>query len=320
MSDSSSDCEISVGISRITEVPLLPGETVLEDFQGEGGFCGISCECYLSHCPKEYGRLTNRRIIVLQKGSRVLHSESEVVAAAFLEDVTACAVGRKRPMWWAILSLFIVGVFLVGYCSAAIDNWNTVQSESYACRKKGDCDPAPAGWVIMVVLGLIMMGLAVSIYSARPITITFSVKGSTNSDSGFSLVMASRGLAMEVLGRYFTAKNALMKKKRGGQSLVEASTTTPVGHVLAADPQPAASAFGQRFELVSIRDLHCAHEASLSCSANDSAVVLVTAGLQKCRTTRRQCTVRRDTWMFSPCKATMHQGRDIFALPNIFLA
>ena len=62
------DCEISVGL---TEVPLLHGETVLMDVEGEGGcYCGISCEC----CPKEYGRLTNRRMIVLQKRGGVLHS------------------------------------------------------------------------------------------------------------------------------------------------------------------------------------------------------------------------------------------------------
>ena len=49
----------------IAAVPLLHGETVLKDFQGEGGCCGISCEC----CPSEYGRLTSRRIIVLQQRS-----------------------------------------------------------------------------------------------------------------------------------------------------------------------------------------------------------------------------------------------------------
>ena len=231
------DCEISVGI---TEVPLLHGETVLKDFQGEGGCCGCSCEC----CPKEYGRLTNRRIIVLQKRTGVLHS------TALLEDVTACAVGRKRPNWWAILSLFILGIFFVGCFSAFIDRWNADQRESYACRKRGDYDPAPADFVIMVVLGLIMMGLAVYIYFARPTTITFFVKGSTNSDNGFSLVIASRGLAMEVLGRYFAAKAAL-----------NATIGTPVGHVLAADPTPATHALGQRFEPVNIHDLHCVRVA-----------------------------------------------------------
>ena len=231
------DCEISVGI---TEVPLLHGETVLKDFQGEGGCCGCSCEC----CPKEYGRLTNRRIIVLQKRTGVLHS------TAFLEHVTACAVGRKRPNWWAILSLFTLGIFFVGGFSAFIDRWKADERESYACRKRGDCDPAPAAWVIMVVLGLIMMGLAVFIYFARPTTITFFVKGSTNSDNGFSLVIASRGLAMEVLGRYFAAKAAL-----------NASIRTPVGHVLAADPTPATHALGQRFEPVNIHNLHCVRVA-----------------------------------------------------------
>ena len=226
------DCEISVGI---TEVPLLHGETVLEDFQGEGGCCGCSCEC----CPKEYGRLTNRRIIVLQKRTGVLHS------TALLEDVTACAVGRKRPNWWAILSLFIVGVSVVGGFSAVIDDVD----KSYDCRKRGDCD-VPPGLVIMVLLGLMMMGLAVFIYFARPTTITFFVKGSTNSDNGFSLVIASRGLAMEVLGRYFAAKAAL-----------NATIGTPVGHVLAADPTPATHALGQRFEPVNIHDLHCVRVA-----------------------------------------------------------
>ena len=92
-----------------------------------------------------------------------------------------------------------------------------------------DCDPrpAPASLVIMVVLGLIMMGLAVFIYFARPTTVTFLVEGATDSNNGFSLVMASRGLAMELLGKYFAAKDAL-----------NASIGTPVGHVLAADPTP----------------------------------------------------------------------------------
>ena len=233
------DCEISVGI---TEVPLLHGETVLKDFQGEGGCCGISCEC----CPKEYGRLTNRRIIVLQKRTGVLHS------TALLEDVTACAVGRKRPNWWAILSLFILGILLVGYCSAMIDDFMREEAErcdyyerqanksiyysSYDAQYyegsqyvSDNCDPrpAPASLVIMVVLGLIMMGLAVFIYFARPTTVTFLVEGATDSNNGFSLVMASRGLAMELLGKYFAAKDAL-----------NASIGTPVGHVLAADPTP----------------------------------------------------------------------------------
>ena len=230
------DCEISVGI---TEVPLLHGETVLMDFQGEGGCVfvrmlpGCSCEC----CPKEYGRLTNRRIIVLQKRTGVLHS------TALLEDVTACAVGRKRPNWWAILFLFINGVFLVGYCSALIDYWHAYERESYSCEKWGDCDsdPAPAEYVFMVILGLVMMGLAVFIYFARPTTITFFVKGATDSNNGFSLVMASHGLAMELLGNYFAAKDAL-----------NASIGTPVGHVLAADPTRAAHALGQRFEPVNM--------------------------------------------------------------------
>ena len=215
------DCEISVGI---TEVPLLHGETVLKDFQGEGGCCGVSCEC----CPKEYGRLTNRRIIVLQKRTGVLHS------TALLEDVTACAVGRKRPNWWAILFLFINGVFLVGYCSALID------AVSRDCGSFERCDADP-GLVIMVMLGLVMMGLAVFIYFARPTTITFFVKGATDSNNGFSLVMASHGLAMELLGNYFAAKDAL-----------NASIGTPVGHVLAADPTRAAHALGQRFEPVNM--------------------------------------------------------------------
>ena len=277
------DCEISVGI---TEVPLLHGETVLKDFQGEGGCCGVSCEC----CPKEYGRLTNRRIIVLQKRTGVLHS------TARLEDVTACAVGRKRPNWWAILSLFITGISLVGVFSRAIDVWNASQRElceinriydSYQYSeydaqywRDDDCDrPVPDVFVIMVVLGLIMMGLAVFIYFARPTTITFFVKGATDSNNGFSLVMASRGLAMELLGKYFAAKDAL-----------------------------------NRFEPVNVGDLHCARVATWACSANDSTVALVTAGPQKWQTrwrqcsqkwqTRwRQCTDRRDTWIFSQCKA-----------------
>ena len=64
-------------------------------------------------------------------------------------------------------------------------------------------------YVIMVVLGLTMMALAVYVYFARPTTITFFVKGATDSNNGFSLVMASRGPAMTVLERYFAAKAGL---------------------------------------------------------------------------------------------------------------
>ena len=164
---------------QITNVTLLHGEMVLQDFEGEGGFCGVSCEC----CPKEYGRLTNYRIIMLQD-----RAGGALYSTALLHDVTACSVGRQRPRWSAVLSLLIVGIVMVGLSSVGVTWWT----------------------IIMMLMGLMMMGLAVWIYFARrPTTITFFVKGATDSNNGFSLIL-SPILAMKLQHMYFAAKTSLI--------------------------------------------------------------------------------------------------------------
>jgi hypothetical protein len=203
------DCDSTL----ITDVPLLYGETVLLDFPGDGGFCGCSAEC----CPRSCGRLTNRRIIVLQRSVGV-----PVLATALLEDVTACLVGRQRPRWWMILPLFFTGCLVVFLALVP----SQTSSQSQEARNEA---------VIPAFIGFSLMGLAVWIFMRRPTAINFFVKGSTDSDNGFSITVANRGAAIGLLGRFFAAK------------AFTTSVGSPVANVLAAGPsQPPPGDHGSQ--------------------------------------------------------------------------
>jgi hypothetical protein len=80
--------------------------------------------------------------------------------------------------------------------------------------------------VIPAFIGFSLMGLAVWIFMRRPTAINFFVKGSTDSNNGFSITVANRGAAIGLLGRFFDAKACTT------------SVGSPVANVLAAGPSP----------------------------------------------------------------------------------
>ena len=182
------DCDY---LSVITDVPLMHDETVVLDFQGEGGFIGCSAEC----CPKDFGRLTNRRIIVLQKSAGF-----PVYSTALLENVTACSVGRQRPRWWVILPIFFTG-FLVVLISIQAAVTNTSECD-------GDCFNRA---FIVSLIGFSMILLAVWIFQNRPTAIHF-FEGSKGTDNGFSIAVGNRGVALKLLERYYAAKSSIVAK------------------------------------------------------------------------------------------------------------
>jgi hypothetical protein len=199
-----SDCDSTL----ITDVTLMDGETVLLDFTGDGGFCGCSAEC----CPRDCGRLTNRRIIVLQRSVGF-----PVLATALLEDVTACLMGRQRPRWRMILPLFFTGCLVVFLASdpafpTAANDPCTVEeknNEYHPCSRPRP----PDATIILYLIGFWLMGLAVWIFRKRPTAIHFFVKGSqsstdccTDRDNGFSITVENRGVAIDLLDGFFAAK------------------------------------------------------------------------------------------------------------------
>jgi len=212
------DCDY---LSVITDVPLMHGETVVLDFQGEGGFIRCSAEC----CPKDFGRLTNRRIIVLQKSAG-----SPVYSTALLENVTACSVGRQRPRWWVILPIFFTGFLgvLISILGATTE----------------ECDGACSNRAFIVsLIGCSMILLAVWIFQQRPTAIHF-FEGPKGTDNGFSIAVGNRGVALKLLERYYAAKSSIVAKVSFNTSVgspglpTESWTGVQDANMLAAGPAP----------------------------------------------------------------------------------
>ena len=144
----------------------------------------------------EAGRLTNRRILVQRQDHGTV-----ILAAAFLEDVSACWVGRQRPRWWRILFLCVVGSILM-----------YIGANNHACRRRCEDDyslpercknACTQGDAVAYVSGAFFVLVAIFIYLLRKTTVTFMVDGN---DDKFELVITSRAEAMDLIRRYFNMK------------------------------------------------------------------------------------------------------------------